>query len=64
VPGIPTDTTNNIRCKVALLGAVVLAMSNLTAVLTGLVLIITKGTIQGSELSKLVSLEFILTFGN
>ena len=37
--------------------------ANLT-VLTGLVLIITKGTIQGSELSKLVSLEFILTFGN
>jgi hypothetical protein len=63
VPGIPADTTNNIRCKVALLGADVLAMSNLTTVLTSLVLIITKGAIHGSERSKLVLLVFILTFG-
>jgi hypothetical protein len=38
-------------------------MEKLT-VLTSLILIITEGTVESSQLSQLVSLEFVLAFGN
>jgi hypothetical protein len=39
-------------------------MADLTTVLTGLVLVVTEGTVEGSKLTKLVALEFVLAFGN
>lgn len=48
---VATDTANDVGGEVALLRAVVLAMSNLTTVLASLVLIITKGTVESGELT-------------
>lgn len=39
-------------------------MADLAAVLAGLVLVVTEGTVEGSKLAKLVALELILSFGN
>jgi len=39
-------------------------MSNFATVLAGLILVITKCTVEGGKLTKLVALEFVLTFGN
>lgn len=78
---IATDTTDNVGGKVALLGTVILAVSDLTTfasleiwskwvkresltVLTSLVLVVTKGTVESSKLTKLVTLELVLTLGN
>jgi hypothetical protein len=79
VTSIATNTTDDVGGEVALLGAVVLAVTNLTTccsvrnnekektggqiltVLASLVLIVTKSTVEGSQLTKLVALEFVLT---
>jgi hypothetical protein len=61
---IATDATDDVGGEVALLGTVVLAMSDLAAVLTSLIFIITEGTVESSQLAQLVSLEFVLAFGN
>lgn len=57
------NATDDIGSEVSLFGAIVFAMSNTTTVLANLVLIVPKSTIQCSELSKLVTLMIILTFG-
>jgi hypothetical protein len=49
VTSITTDTTNDVGGKVALLGTVVLSMTNLTTVLASLILIISKGTVESGE---------------
>jgi len=83
VSSIATDATDDVGCKVALLRAVVLAVSDLTTcqtvrnhasrynidryrltVLASLILIVTESTVESSQLTKLVALEFVLTFGN
>lgn len=61
---IATDTTDDVGSGVALFGAVILAMTDLTAVLTSLVFVITKGTVESSELTKLVAFQLILAFWN
>lgn len=61
VASVTTDTANNASRKVLTLRAVVLAMANLSAVLTGLIFVISKGAVKGSKFAKLVSLEFVLT---
>ncbi len=60
VSGIATLTTDDIGGEVALLRAVILAMANLTAVLTSLVLIVTKGAVEGSKFSELFALQIVL----
>lgn len=62
--GLTTDTTNDAGCEVLLLRAVVLSVTNLTTILAGLVLVVSKGTVEGGELTELVALQFVLTFGN
>ena len=84
VASIATNPTDNVGSEVALLGTIVLAMSDLATcgiadqyniqinrrnevrltVLTGLVLVVTEGTVQGGQLTELVALELVLTFGN
>lgn len=61
---LTTDTTNDTSREVLLLRTVVLAVTNLTTVLAGLVLVVSKGTVESGELTKLVALEFVLAFGN
>jgi hypothetical protein len=64
VASITANAADNVGRVVLLLRAIILAMANLTTVLARLVLVITKGTVQGSELAKLVTLELVLAFWN
>lgn len=79
---IATNATDNVGCEVALLGTVVLAMSDLTTlwvvrineinilgqyqltVLASLVLVVTESTVESRQLTELIALELILTFGD
>jgi hypothetical protein len=62
--GAAANSTNDVSSEVSLFGAVVFAMTDTSAVLTDLVFVITESTVQRGELSKLVSLVIILTFGS
>lgn len=62
--GITADATDDVGSKVALLGTVVLAVTDFTTILACLVLVVTKGSVQSGEFSKLVALQSILTFGD
>lgn len=61
---VATDTANNAGSVILSLGAVVLAVTDLTAVLAGLVLVVSECTVESSELTKLVTLELVLSLGN
>lgn len=61
---VTADTANDARRKVLALWTIVLAVTDLTTVLTSLILVVSKGTVEGSQLTELVSLELVLTFGN
>jgi hypothetical protein len=61
---VTTDSADDASSEVLSLGAIVLAMSNLSTVLTSLIFIISKSTVEGGKFSKLVTLEFVLTFRN
>ena len=56
------DATDDVGRAVTLLWTVVLAVANNTTVLANLVLIVTKGTVQRSELAQLVTFVVILAF--
>lgn len=64
VTSISTDTADDACREVLSVRAVVLAVADLAAVLAGLVLVVTEGTVERGELAQLVALELILTFGN
>lgn len=61
---LTADTANDACSEVLLLGAVVLAVTDFTTVLAGLVLVIAEGTVEGGKLTELISLEFVLAFRN
>jgi hypothetical protein len=48
---IATDTTDDIGCDVSLFGAIVFTVTNLTAVLACLILVVTKCTVERSKLT-------------
>ena len=62
MPCVAADTTDDVGGEVTGLRAVVLAMANLAAVLAGLVLVVTEGTVERGKLTELVALELVLTF--
>jgi hypothetical protein len=64
VTSLSTDAADDARSEVLLLRAVVFAMADLAAVLAGLVLVVTKGTVESGKLTKLVTLELVLALGN
>lgn len=64
VAGIAAHTANDAGSEVLLLRAIILAMSYLATVLASLVLIVTERSVQSSQLTKLVTLQFILALGN
>jgi len=57
---VTADTTDDGGSVVALLRAIVFPVTDLTAVLTSLVLVITQSTIECSKLSKLITLQLVL----
>ena len=61
---IPADTADDIGRIVLLLRAVVLAVTNLTAVLASLVLIVAQRSVQRGKLAELIALELVLAFWN
>jgi hypothetical protein len=61
---LATNTTDDVARDVHPLWTVVLAMTNLAAVLACLVLVISKSSVKGGELTELVALEFVLAFGD
>ena len=64
VTSLTADTANDACSEVLLLGAVVLAVTDFTTVLAGLVLIVAEGTVERGKLTELVALEFVLALRN
>jgi hypothetical protein len=62
VTGTTADAANDVRCEVTLFRAVILSVANSTAVLTDLVFIVTKSTVQSGKFSKLITLVIVLAF--
>lgn len=62
--GVTADTADDASSVVLLLGTVVLAMSNLPAVLACLVLVVAESSVQRSKLAQLVTLQLVLALGN
>lgn len=62
--GVATDATDDVRGEVLGVRAIVLAVADFTAVLAGLVFVVTEGTVQGGQLTELVTLELVLTLRN
>lgn len=61
---LTTDTADDAGREVLLLWAVVFAVTDFTTVLAGLVLVVSKRTVEGGKLTKLVALEFVLSLRN
>ena len=61
---VTADTTNDVGSVVLGVGAVVLAVTDFTTVLASLVLVVAEGTVERGELTQLVALELVLTFGD
>jgi hypothetical protein len=61
---LTTDTADDACGEVLLLRAVVLAVTDFTTVLAGLVLVVAERTVERGKLTELVSLEFVLAFRN
>jgi hypothetical protein len=62
--GVTADAADDVGSKVALLGAIILAMADIAAVLTNLVFVVTESTVQCRKLAELVPLVIVLTFGS
>lgn len=61
---ITTDSANDVGGEVACLWTIVLAMADLAAILTSLVFIVTQSAVECSQFAELITLEFVLAFGN
>lgn len=62
VSGVAAHATDYVRGEVTLLWTVVLAVTDLAAILAGLILVVTEGTVESSEFTELVALKLILSF--
>jgi lipopolysaccharide export LptBFGC system permease protein LptF len=60
--GAPANTTDDISSKVALLRALILPVADVTTILTNLVFIVSKGSIESSKFAKLIAFVIILAF--
>ena len=63
MPGAPANTADDVSSKVALLRTFILPVTDVAAILTDLVLIISKGSVESSEFAKLIALVVVLAFG-
>lgn len=62
MPGTTTHPANNVGSIVALFRAVVLAMTETTAVLANLVFIVSESSVECGQFAQLVLFENILAF--
>jgi hypothetical protein len=62
VSGAPADTADDVSSKVALLRALILPVTDVAAVLTDLVLVVSKGSVESSKLAKLIAFVIVLAF--
>ena len=58
--GAPANTADDISSKVALLRALILPVTDVAAVLTNLVFIVSKGSVESSKFAKLIALVIVL----
>ena len=59
----PADTTDDVSSKVALLRALILSVTDVATILTDLVLVISKGSVESSKLAELIAFMIVLAFG-
>jgi hypothetical protein len=62
VSGAPTDTTDDVSSKVALLRALILPVTDVATILTHLVLIISKSSVESGEFTELIAFVVVLAF--
>lgn len=62
MPSAPANTADDVSSEVALLRAFILPVTDVAAILTDLVLIISKGSIESSKFAKLVAFVVVLAF--
>lgn len=60
--GASADAADDVSSEVLLLWTVVFAMADASAILADLVLIIAKGTVEGSKFTELIAFVIILSF--
>lgn len=60
--GAPADTTDDVSSKVALLRALILPVTDVAAVLTDLILVVSKGSVKCGKFAKLITLVIVLAF--
>jgi hypothetical protein len=64
VTSVTADTTDDVGGVVLGVRAVVLAVADFTTVLASLVLVVAECTVECGQLTQLVALELVLTFGD
>ena len=60
--GAPANTADDISSEVALLRTLILPVTDVAAVLTDLVLIVSEGSIEGSKFAELIAFVIVLAF--
>jgi len=63
VSGAPADTADDVSSKVALLGTLILPVTDVATILTDLVLIVSEGTIEGGKFAELIAFVIVLALG-
>lgn len=64
VSGVATHAADNASSVVLTLRTIVFPMANLATVLTCLIFVVSEGSVESRQLTKLISLQFILALGN
>ena len=62
MPGAPANTADDVSSKVALLRAFILPVTDVAAILTDLVFIISKGSVESSKFAELIAFVVVLAF--
>ena len=64
VTSVAANSTNDVSGKILGLRAIVFPVTDLSAILAGLIFIIAESSVQRSELTQLVSFERVVALGN
>jgi len=63
VSGTPADTADDVSSKVALLRTLILPVTDVAAILTDLVLIVSESSIESGKFAELIAFVIVLAFG-
>ena len=61
--GTPADTADDVSSKVALLRTLILPVTDVAAILTDLVLIVSESSIESGKFAELIAFVIVLAFG-